>query len=234
MLRLQDAAGNLVLQPNLPSLSVRAVIVPGPSRHQSGGVPAWTAPFLEGQFAFKDVKVVAEYGREYRLRCVVEGQPGIRPITSAPIVATPCANSTFFEVGAIQCRPCVTGAVCNGSAVLVTDQNYWRSSNESLDFLPCTKPSDLSEPCEGGAVAHKCRPHFEGPLCAFCEADYTGPNCVKCPASVFPPVMELCSFFALYLLTISFTMYQVRALHRMPRARVSPPRQSETTPRVLP
>ena len=46
----------------------------------------------------------------------------------------------------------------------------------------CVKPSPDVTPCLANATDHKCKPHFEGPLCGFCESGYSGADCSACPS----------------------------------------------------
>ena len=108
-------------------------------------------------------------GRRTRLASVLQ-------VLSGPITAQPCGLSEFFVPGDLQCRPCVGGAVCNGTAHVVTRPNWWRLHNASSAFFECGP----ARPCRGGTPTGTCRPTFRGPLCGLCVADHAGRACEAC------------------------------------------------------
>ena len=97
-------------------------------------------------------------------------------LLSRPITAQRCGVSEFYVPGDTACRACVTGAVCNGTAALVTAPNHWRLHNATVTFFEC----GATEPCVGGATVGTCRPGFRGPLCALCADGHAGESCVEC------------------------------------------------------
>ena len=95
---------------------------------------------------------------------------------SQPITAQPCGASEFYIFGDMQCRPCVPGAVCNGTDRVVTKPNWWRLHNASARFFECGS----AQPCLGGTPTGTCKPTFHGPMCSLCIAGHAGEACEPC------------------------------------------------------
>ena len=106
--------------------------------------------------------------------------------TSRAIRAQPCLPREFFVPGDIRCRACAPGAVCNGSATLLTQPNYWRPNAETITFHKC--PAELPNgTCLGGFEVGTCAEHHADPLCATCGPGRQGPECALCQVSPPPP-----------------------------------------------
>ena len=178
---LHDSAGNPVLNPRISRghvLATTARVVPGGGRSFDA-----LFSFADGKFVFTDVQVVAGHGIGYRLRFSlwpIAGMP-VRATTSHAIYASPCHESQFYIRGQTECSDCPAGAVCNGSAALLTRDNYWRTEG-SLAFLPCNPGlgEDGRTRCRGGRPVGTCSAGFTGPLCALCEAGRSGGRCLPC------------------------------------------------------
>ena len=181
IVELLDGAGNPVKHPPAPGMRVRACVVPPPA---SGVEAVYQSAFADGVFAFRGIEVVAERGRTYHLVFMAEGaDAAIRNATSWGVRAKPCESREFYLAGQTVCTPCPPGAVCNGSAVLLTQPNHWRMP-ASLHFLKCRAARGVAGdwPCVGGALAGTCSSGFTGPLCALCEPGRTGDRCEPCAA----------------------------------------------------
>ena len=100
-------------------------------------------------------------------------------VLSQPIRAEACGRSEFYVAGEAACRPCVRGAVCNGTGRLVTAPNWWRPHARTLRFHECGP----ARPCMGGVETGRCAPGFAGPLCGACAAGYAGERCRRCGSS---------------------------------------------------
>ena len=111
----------------------------------------------------------------WRMLCTIS-----QVVFSKSIVALPCGRSEFYIPGDIACHTCVTGAVCNGTASLTTEPNYWRAHDATYTFFKC---GDM-QPCVGGTTVGTCSPGFRGPLCALCKEGYAGETCVECGDSM--------------------------------------------------
>jgi hypothetical protein len=64
------------------------------------------------------------------------------------------------------CRMCPSGALCATNGItqssLQSASGYWRSSNDSMEFIRCLRPAH----CAAGAI--ECTGQRTGPLCAVC------------------------------------------------------------------
>eukprot|EP00887_Chlorella_sp_A99_P008033 scaffold12.g8033.t1 len=83
-----------------------------------------------------------------------------------------CAFGTYSPYGDA-CLDCPLGAVCpagSSSTALITQANFWRSSNQSSNFYACQTPGICLNGTATGNAA--CTTGQSGPLCAVCLPSY--------------------------------------------------------------
>ena len=179
VVELRDSAENAVVNPEPSGLKVAAYLLPG-------GLQSEVAVFGDGVFEFSRILVVAGYGIDYRLLFALAPVKGLHVAnaTSRRIRANPCPTAQFYVKGRTTCSDCPAGAVCDGTDVLVTQANYWRTQG-SLVFVPCSKEPGTHGPrCMANRTVGTCSTGFAGPLCELCEAGRSGASCLPCGSPV--------------------------------------------------
>jgi len=98
---------------------------------------------------------------------IAECDPGYTPAEAGiGDICLECRYGTYNVDGAT-CKSCPEGATCPGGSLLLSDANWWRSSNISVNFYECRFPEVcLSGPDSGDAA---CSEGHQGPLCAVCK-----------------------------------------------------------------
>ena len=153
-------------------------------------------PTIDGRATFSQVQLTGQIGVEYtmRIQCVSEVMdlsgaitlqylsaldfqvimaacdPGYSPAaTNDGDICVPCRFGTFNLDGE-ECNTCPEGAVCSGGDRITSDSNWWRSSNDTLNFYQCRYPDVCLAGTETGDRA--CAEGHKGPLCAVCEDNW--------------------------------------------------------------
>ena len=203
VLGLRDSAGNVVqAEDTWRGQQLRATVVPRPAPPQVART--FRAPLgADGRFRFRAVRVVAAQGVAYRLNFSLPAVPAVPAVLSPPIAARACGASEFYVAGDTACRPCLAGAVCNGTAALVTADNHWRAHGAAYAFFEC----GAARPCVGGAAAGACRPRFRGPLCALCVAGHAGEACAECGAPLDSQLL-IAVLVTVYFVGVGFVILQ--------------------------
>lgn len=134
----------------------------------------------------------------------VSAQSSLRSVN----ISVVCPSGSFGAAGEV-CRPCVTGALCQGGAFdPIALVGYFRTKR--AEFLPCTpsvacsamgpliKAIDDTYP----APFYNCGEGNQGWLCAECRANYyrSGLLCIQCPNDAW----LLPAAFALLMLMMGF------------------------------
>ena len=216
ILELWDEAHNRVelVPTNTTLIRVHACVHP-----QAINAEEYEKVFENGEFAFRDIKIVGGYGYEYRLTFYIEPVNGreIANATSRPIRPRPCTKSQFYVRGNTSCSDCVTGAKCNGTDVLLTQDNYWRKAG-SLVFVKCEEVMGVrgKPACLGDFPVGTCSEGFTGITCALCEPGRSGPSCAECGSKWLAWLGILCVLCG-YFCLIAFACF--RALRADPSGR---------------
>ena len=136
-----------------------------------------------------------------------------RPPPPPRTAMTPPSPSSRPKCRMLLLRPCETGAICNGSDVLLTAQNYWRPNTRTRTFTQC--PDWLPNgTCQANHTIGTCNESFNGTLCASCAAGRAGDDCEEC--SEMRPIGELFLFGSFYFAI--FTWTTTRAFMQVGRA----------------
>ena len=112
-------------------------------------------------------------------------------------VCFPCISPSTSRAGAWQCNECIegyyrdkitsdclacpsTGALCAGGRNLVSEEGYWRTNENSLNFLRCP----FGSACIGSnGTTHQCLEGYHGPKCAVCQREthfLSNMRCLSC------------------------------------------------------
>ena len=122
----------------------------------------------------------------------------------ATVCVEPC-DANEFVVNYTDCAPCPTGAVCNGTAVLSAQPNYWRTGHYDADgaYAPNTKEQRFlrcsTSACEGGPESGCAS--GTGPVCGTCVGRETfNYALLRCEDCSLPTAVYLCIYVAYLLL----------------------------------
>eukprot|EP01012_Entosiphon_sulcatum_P030297 TRINITY_DN3729_c0_g1_i6.p1 TRINITY_DN3729_c0_g1~~TRINITY_DN3729_c0_g1_i6.p1 ORF type:complete len:6116 (-),score=439.75 TRINITY_DN3729_c0_g1_i6:64-18258(-) len=171
---LLDIAGNRVRTLDGTTIVLRGRFIPeGADGTRTEVVSSTTA-----EISFSSLLLVAKHGITYRLN-VTADQLALTPAISTPIFRSLCSRSEYARQYATDCVSCPSHATCNGSMILLVDDNYWRATNVSLTVYSCGSSSKTR--CIGSTVTGTCKVNFQGPACQVCASGYGGTSCNACP-----------------------------------------------------
>ncbi|TNV87911.1 hypothetical protein FGO68_gene12525 [Halteria grandinella] len=101
-----------------------------------------------------------------------------------------CEEGTYLLQAPFQpgfCKKCPSlEAECIGGSIVYPLPGYWRSSNESEDFIKCLNPGACIG--RGLAINQQCLDGYQGVLCSDCAQGYSKTlasfKCSECPSMV--------------------------------------------------
>lgn len=186
------------------------------------------SPLSAGIVYFSQLQMIGQIGERYDLeiRCQVRNEdlsgilafrnlppavfsvqiidcpPGYSPTESGEgDLCLRCQYGTFNLDGK-QCKACPRGASCPGGETILSDNNWWRSGNDSLEFFQCRFPDVCKAGPKSGDEA--CAKGHTGPLCAVCQDgwfEFAG-KCQECNKNGKSKIFITLSFFAIGIIII--------------------------------
>eukprot|EP01012_Entosiphon_sulcatum_P004821 TRINITY_DN1199_c1_g1_i3.p1 TRINITY_DN1199_c1_g1~~TRINITY_DN1199_c1_g1_i3.p1 ORF type:complete len:1507 (+),score=206.33 TRINITY_DN1199_c1_g1_i3:111-4523(+) len=197
-LRAVDPAGNMV---SVYSQACTAYFSEKP--HDSSG---WVVGFQadSGGYVFDQLSFRGYHGHSYQLTFTASG---LDNITSPAIYVKRCIpGSQYALLDTITCLTCPANAICDGTSVILAEDNYWRANTESLTFYQCPR----SKPCKGSTPTGSCKLGYKGPLCSVCQNPQygrSGVSCTRCPSRAVS-IVQLVAIFAGVVAALSFVVYR--------------------------
>eukprot|EP00759_Apiculatamorpha_spiralis_P009103 PhF_6_TR15925/c0_g1_i1/m.24680 len=232
IVRIQDAAGNDVTSGTTLSCQLFLVPVvtvpklPRVAQSPEIGTGLVNTKLREGVGfdygpASVPIRIQAVFGEVYKLVAnVTDGRKSLMTESPTLVTAASCPANMFQKVGSILCLSCPTGGICNGKSIIFAQQNYWRSSNTSIDYYQCHykfKFCNANQRGFNGTAASiqpdntsfdtfSCMAGYTGPLCSVCVYNDTqkygrvGEQCGDCPS-------EALSSFILFVLALAIIVW---------------------------
>jgi len=186
------------------------------------------SPLTAGIVYFSQLQMIGQIGATYDLeiRCQVRNEdlsgilrrrdlppavlsiqiincpPGYSPTESSEgDLCLKCQYGTFNLDGR-QCKACPRGASCPGGDSILSDNNWWRSGNASLEFFQCRFP----DVCKAGPKTgdEACAEGHTGPLCAVCQDgwfEFAG-KCQECNKNGKSKIFITLSFLVVGIIII--------------------------------
>ena len=111
------------------------------------------------------------------------------------------------------CKPCPTGASCNGGYFVELLPGYWRNSTTSDIIMAC---NDSSTRC-AGTYDSVCKEGFVGPLCHQCDlyngyvrqGSVTSMSCGKCPSDTQTYLLTLMYILGMFIYQLYFVRVSI-------------------------
>ena len=134
----------------------------------------------------------------------------ILSVSSHPVFRAECGTETLVGLPRTnQCVKCPSEAYCDGSASMMVQGSYWRSSNLSSNFYSCAAPFGGAS-CLNGTSTGSCVAGHTGPRCTVCEPDYgktSNGRCSRCePHAVVIVIIALLALIVTYSIVMMSTM----------------------------
>eukprot|EP01065_Artemidia_motanka_P003648 TRINITY_DN11735_c1_g1_i1.p1 TRINITY_DN11735_c1_g1~~TRINITY_DN11735_c1_g1_i1.p1 ORF type:complete len:3416 (+),score=1007.02 TRINITY_DN11735_c1_g1_i1:698-10249(+) len=166
------------------------------------------------------------FGKDYKVRFWVAGNPAVPPIYDQPILRRPCGVWRFAQDGQLNVHAqhlndtclnyCPEGGVCNGTTVIVARSTWWREPVTRDEYFanPHTlyqrystfHQCEKGHACLGGEQS-ECKEGYRGTLCDSCVApDFasSGDECVSCLPRALAVLVTIGIIAGLLLLTVAF------------------------------
>lgn len=125
-------------------------------------------------------------------------------------------NYYSFNINDSECKLCPKNSYCPGGSIMIIDENYWSSSNQSSNIYRCYR--NLGN-CLGGYPS-KCSQDFEGILCNVCKGkqrkNFLG-TCTECPSgflNIFSNFLVLL-IFILMIVTFIFFVTNIKSQEKL-------------------
>lgn len=195
-LQLEDELGRIMTADNESGLLITApveTILKGGSR----------AIAENGVFSFNGLRLTTRPNSTIQITAAASKVPVVtfdvyfRPCIAGEVVESEscvrCEPMTYsLNPSDRGCEQCPDGAVCYGGAEVFPMPGYWRSSNLSDTFYPCSRAC-LGSPTRSQPTG-ECEEGYRSNLCSACSIDYfrfAGTSCRKCPNTSVNVVLSL-------------------------------------------
>ncbi|CUE73911.1 transmembrane protein, putative [Bodo saltans] len=207
-LAVADVAGNLISNRSALPLSIGLVYTNTlPVGDLSDPTPADTVVRIsasiteDNTYAFSGVSVRSPFGRQVQLRFSASGVP---IAATLQLEQARCTASEYANAGRFTCSPCPANAICDGSASVVAEPGYWRSSPGSVVMYECT-------PADSCSATAACSPGYVGAVCGSCADGYgtSGTGCARCSSSAANWAVTMTIVVALGVLVYVLSVHTV-------------------------